>query len=205
MKVPFKKIRPRYIRDIRNRRSIEKHVAYIGEVAWRWNNVCVNLMLVFSHLVDPKDYSIGRSIWLTLQSDKAQREILIALAKARLEHSPRILEEIIWICSQMGRLSGYRNAVIHAPVTVDVDLRYEDHVYVPEEVSSQPHFGKLGNENLAKVHKDLIRDLLLINQYVTYVFFHHLQPERWSLPRRPVMRVLLTKERPKSQTRRRGQ
>ncbi len=181
---------------------MEKHLAYIGEVAWRWNCVCVNLMLVFSHLVDPKDYSIGRGIWLALASDKAQREVLEALAKARLKRNPRTLKNILWAIDQVGKLSGYRNAVIHAPVDADVELGYEDIVYVPEEVSHPRHFNKLGNEDLAKLHRYLIKDLLVINQYITYVFLKHLNPEWWSLPRKPIMRVLLRKGLSKHQTHR---
>jgi hypothetical protein len=200
------------MREMPIRPSVKKHAARIGEIAWAWNNVCTNLLAIFAKLLDPKDYRPGISIWTTLQNDKSQRDILIALAKVRLSEDSQILKELIWTCDQIGQLSGYRNAFIHAPIRVEITLASlkdamspdKDTIYVPADLSTDSHFRKLGNVHLETVYLDVLGDLQSINHYISAIFLAHARSDLWTLPDTPSMRVLLKKGLSKNQTRRRG-
>jgi hypothetical protein len=58
------------------------------------------------------------AIWNALKSDRSQREILLAAAKATLVNggSQKLAEEIDWICKRADTLEDSRNDALHSPL-----------------------------------------------------------------------------------------
>jgi hypothetical protein len=62
-----------------------------------------------------EEYEKAHAIWHSLQSDKAQREVLIATARADRRLPKKLVDHIKWITDRAGELATARNVAIHTP------------------------------------------------------------------------------------------
>jgi hypothetical protein len=105
------------------RDPVKKHARHAGEIIWCWNLLNDHLFGIFvttlGLLGTKRAHEIGHAVWNSFQSDKAQREMLLDVAKAAFPPIPgvraerRELAAIKWLVKQTENLSKHRNDVAH--------------------------------------------------------------------------------------------
>lgn len=148
------------------------------------------MLTVFATLIDAKNLHPGVTIWHTLASDKTQREVLVALAKSRLEKNDINLDAITWVCSSATSLSGYRNAFVHAPVHFKENSDKEMQAFVPEVSAPEKYFNKLGGDDITSIYEKLLGDIISLAAYANAIFFVMNAPHVWTLPEKPSLLTL---------------
>lgn len=103
--------------------AARKYARQIGEIALAWNHLQDALFTVFFALTTDgsiedrhRKHWLSHGIWHSFQSDKAQREMLLELAKKHPGVSPAFFERLKWAVDRTAELGAYRNAVVHTPV-----------------------------------------------------------------------------------------
>src|ERR1700730_1437214 len=96
-----------------------KYARQMGEIALAWNALQDGLFILFwivSTNRRQQEYPIAHAIWHSFQSDKAQREMLLAVASANPLLPRKLVDHLKWLVKLTTDLSAYRNAVLHTPV-----------------------------------------------------------------------------------------
>lgn len=172
--------------------AIKKHAKEIGEIAWAWNGLQAQFLSIFSMLVDKTTLTPGINIWHVVLSDKTQRDMLIAVAKARLPDDNPILQEILWTCSKAGELSGYRNAFVHAPIVYMA--KGKGYTAVVNPFATQPtQARKFADRTFSATYKHLLSDLIALESYAGAIYFCARSPAHLDLPERPLLFILQDK------------
>src|SRR5580704_11611935 len=76
-----------------------KHAHQVGEIVTAWNDlqaVCYRLFATLSEAKNPGYMNIAHGIWHSVQSDKTQREMMLAAARGALNPKSRALGQIKW-------------------------------------------------------------------------------------------------------------
>jgi hypothetical protein len=105
---PIGKVMPVHRRVPGNTPLTERHARQVGHLVIAWNRLQSSLFHLFSQLVAPTNHELAHGIWHCIQSDKTQREMLVAAAKAALGKDPKMREHVEWIAKKAGELSPYR-------------------------------------------------------------------------------------------------
>jgi hypothetical protein len=110
-------------------RAYRTHVSVVGEVAYHWNLLHEQLGVLFS-IAAAINNKIGMAVWYSVQSDRGQREMLLAALRANDEEVWNIRlkakAEIEWLTNSVSRaLADRRNDAIHAPCEVAMGV-YQD-------------------------------------------------------------------------------
>jgi hypothetical protein len=102
----------------------------IGEPTLSWNDLHVERGMLFVTVSGGGLANYYFEIWNSLRNDSAKREILMAAARVSLnpalERDQRAFQEVKWIVDEVGKLTGDRNMVAHAPLT---STRSASHVF----------------------------------------------------------------------------
>jgi hypothetical protein len=90
----------------------------LGQLALAWNDLHLSLATLFCTAMGGGFVNPVLAIWNALKSDRSQREILLAAAKATLANgrSQKLAEEIEWICKRADALEDSRNDALHSPL-----------------------------------------------------------------------------------------
>jgi len=146
--------------------AYERHVAAVGEVVFHWNLLHERLGELFGIAADTSPH-VGMAIWYALQSDVAQREILLAALRAsetdeaRWKLRPQAPGDIRWVLKHINeKLRDQRNDAIHAPCEEALAIfeRPDGSKFPAFEVG--PSF-YLGNPRATKLsQKDLVPEFL---------------------------------------------
>jgi hypothetical protein len=147
----MKKHRPRKNRQ----RPTDEHALAIGRIAISWNEFQESLAELFARLFGKRRWRHALAAWQALSNDRAQRDMLRAVAEARFGTDSRASQEVGWLVDQAHQhLSDGRNTGIHMPLMVLRDLN--------DIVSILP-LALFGNRRAKKM---LGKDLL--NEYTAY-------------------------------------
>ena len=90
----------------------------LGQLALSWNDLHLSLAMLFCTVMGGGFVNPPLAIWNALKSDRSQRDILLAAAKAALMNggSQKFAEEIEWICKRADVLEDSRNDALHSPL-----------------------------------------------------------------------------------------
>jgi hypothetical protein len=99
--------------------GVRKHGKRIGDIT-----IIANLLQeAFFHLFwivigDHEDatYEMVHGVWHTIMSDKTQRDMLEAATIGRFGPNSRFAQQIKWAIGRAGKLSEFRNDIVHTPV-----------------------------------------------------------------------------------------
>jgi hypothetical protein len=100
--------------------TLDTYCTALGKVAHAWNHMQEELGKLFCLLCD-MNLSLGMTIWHSLRSDLAQRQMLRAVVEFRgsddgwVELHPEAKETIVALVNGINEFSNKRNAAIHAP------------------------------------------------------------------------------------------
>jgi len=94
----------------------------IGKIVIAWNEYQEELGTIFGKLFGRRQWALALSAWHALESDRAQRSMLAAVARTKLKPQNPMLAEIIWLVERTNQMiSDQRNNGIHTPL-----MRYTD-------------------------------------------------------------------------------
>ena len=91
----------------------------LGQLALAWNGLHETLALLFSMIMGGGDIGRYLAIWHAIKVDRAQRDILLAAARAaELSGSPypKLVSDLKWICGKANAVEGARNDALHSPL-----------------------------------------------------------------------------------------
>jgi hypothetical protein len=98
--------------------AFRPYAVALGQLALAWNDLHLSLGMLFCTAMGGGFVNPALAIWNTIKSDRAQRDILLAVAKASLMNGghQKFAEEIEWICKNADALEDTRNDALHSPL-----------------------------------------------------------------------------------------
>src|ERR1019366_6955998 len=183
--------------DLRTEAGLaQKRASYInelGELVYAWNALHENLCEVFCAVLSVP-FEVSTAIWHSIQSDRAQRNILRAATENAELKPAAARKSILWLVDQTNKLADKRNDAIHSP--------YAFVLYIQDPpVAELLPFAAMGNprsRNLAS--KELLAEFrwyretaTALGGYAIRVRSGLLRPEEpW--PDRPILPILTQKK-----------
>jgi hypothetical protein len=166
------------------------YAAEMGYVAIMWNAIHAKLAEFFTLLLDRKNPKIGRAIWQTFRSERAQRDALSATARVTLAQHRSHLADFLWLLWQIEMLSSLRNDAVHSALVLASDF-----TAMPHPTADTSRHRRLKGKDLQKEFQ-LYRDDL--NAVRCYAIDLHLstsaelgiQGLSRALPQRPLLQSI---------------
>jgi hypothetical protein len=139
-------------------RLTSAHENAIGKIVIAWNDYQEILGQMFAKLFGRKPWALALSAWHSLDSDRSQRRMLLAVAHAKLKPKDVLLAEIKWLIDNSDRISDQRNIGIHMPL-----MKYTD---IDGNFQILP-LAMYGNKKAAKmVGRDLLKEYAHYEQQI---------------------------------------
>lgn len=97
------------------------------------------LFELFSSFIGDGDnvYPVAYAIWHMFQSDKSQREMVLAVAAAIYPPRSLLLKQIRWLLRMADKIAPYRNAAVHVPTYFVEYLPGRANALMLDEVSAR--------------------------------------------------------------------
>lgn len=194
-------------------KAIADYGKLVGEVTWASNRLHATMAGIFAQLVQPGTQILGLSIWNSVKTDSAQRDMLKGATMGRMDVSKSpFARKIIWLCDAVGKISAYRNDAVHTPM---ITLLNEKGKWAPVPDSSTPmaRAERLDEDKFWRLFRLLRGDFIELDHYACGIFgtlaSQHFGQKPEPLPKRPLLRshVFLSRiqaQKPQKQLRRRG-
>jgi hypothetical protein len=103
------------------KKAFDAYVAAVGKVAHAWNYLHERLGVLFV-AVTGMERNVALSIWYSVKSDHAQREMLKAAIDAtnseRSKRMPNAPDDLKWLLDRADELAEARNNAVHAPCSL---------------------------------------------------------------------------------------
>lgn len=183
---------------------LRQYATAVGELVWASNAAHTEFAILFCHVATPKNFMVGRAVWLSSKSDAGQIEMLEAAAKAS-ETSERLsrkmLANILWATGKAKQLGQKRNDAVHSPT--GFLTKQKPVKIVPLEMGIvRGRFSRLQSTTDLKREFRLVKsDLVQLNVYVRHLWTAIEFPGVYgSLPRRPRLRSCPMKEKQRGLT-----
>ena len=104
--------------------DLDAYYTAVGRSATEWNSLHDLLCNLLRNIVEPLPHALPDkspviAMWNSLHSDRSQRNLLKAAAKASLENDqnlPKAWVDIDWLIKSIEPIAVSRNTIIHAPV-----------------------------------------------------------------------------------------
>jgi len=95
----------------------DAHALAIGKIVMAWNEYQELLAEIFASFFSQGHWGVSLVAWHALNSDRAQREMLRAVALAKLPPDQPETKELKWLLDQTDQMiSDQRNTGTHAPL-----------------------------------------------------------------------------------------
>lgn len=102
-------------------RVMSEHATTVGSIAISWNSLMDSLGNIFYRLSGIQDVAVCYAIWNTPRNDRVLRDILLAVARIKLEHDSDKFRKLQWlIIKQFDRYSNHRDVSVHSPYSVAI-------------------------------------------------------------------------------------
>jgi hypothetical protein len=99
------------------KKAFDAYVAAVGKVAHAWNYLHERLGVLFV-AVTGMERNLALSIWYSVRSDLAQREMLKAAVNAKLPKAP---DDLKWLLDRAQEVANARNDAVHAPCSLYIN------------------------------------------------------------------------------------
>ena len=103
------------------KKAFDAYVAAVGKVAHAWNYLHERLGVLFV-AVTGMERNLALSIWYSVTSDRAQREMLkasvFATSSQRSEKLPKARDDLKWLLDRAEEVADARNNAVHAPCSL---------------------------------------------------------------------------------------
>jgi hypothetical protein len=101
---------------------LDEHAQALGYVALAWTQLHMTMAEVYAQLLTPGAKRKSLATWHAIRNDRAQRDMLLAVAEVVLKPGDPVLGDkhngLIWFYNQMDSFENKRNDALHAPYTV---------------------------------------------------------------------------------------
>jgi hypothetical protein len=100
-------------------RVFDPYTKALGQLALAWNELHETLSVVFCMVMGGGMVNQFLAIWHEIKVDRAQRDILLAAAKAGAMNSsqfPKLISDIEWIWKRANEVEDARNDALHSPL-----------------------------------------------------------------------------------------
>lgn len=134
--------------------AMDDHAMALGHVACSWSAMQDRLGHLFSAVIFGHLSDVALAAWHCHQNDRAQREMLVAAAKAALQTRPEILGETEELKRHVDGLAELRNDFVHASYALL--LRSKSDAVIPDD-----YYGNKRSKKLAAKYAEgsLVKEL----------------------------------------------
>lgn len=166
----------------------------LGYVTWAWNALHADLADLFFVVSGLPDAATARAIWYSQKSDKGAREMLEAVASARLKGHTNLLTELGWFLDEIGKTSAFRNDAFHVLWTTEPSPVTETFLSslartkkaIPDTVRGTTRTKRLVGKDAQKIFRALANYSHELGQFSRSLIAHVDNPNLGEpLPRRP--------------------
>lgn len=163
------------------------HERAIGKIVMAWNDYQEELGKLFGNLFNRRDWQLALSAWHALDNDRAQRNMLVAAARAKLKPNNPVLTEIEWL-NNSNKIADQRNIGIHMPLMKYSERDGSFHI-LPLAMFGNSKAAKMSGRDLLKEYAHFERQIRKMFSYAVALDFA-VTPKRHrrgkgSLPERP--------------------
>ncbi len=149
--------------------GVKRHATQSGQIMWGWNFLQAGFLNIFAQIVAPANRNLALTLWHTIQSDKTQREMTLAVAATVLPDNSKLLADIDWVVKAAQKLSPFRNDSAHTGISLGGDFdekgRYRMMVY-PDIKSGRPAaVERLKQLPVEKYWRNVRGDLWVLGRY----------------------------------------
>jgi hypothetical protein len=178
---------------------IVRHARHVGEILIAWNDLQSKLFMIFWVIVSPERHQVAYGIWHCIQSDKTQRDMVLAAARGALAAKSRMLQHIEWLVDRAAALSVYRNDPAHTAIGFTTDENNKL-VPVPDLVAGRDAALKRLADAPTSTYWERVRgDLWSLSYFAGSIWAHLLPPPTppvpHPFPRRPRLMSIPAKKR----------
>ena len=167
--------------------AVKRHNQQVGNIVWAWNLAHEQLYVLFAYFI--QESKRASAIWHVIQSDKTQREMLLATALAALGETAPLYVEIKWLCDRVGDISTFRKDPAHTPIHVKGPLTVGFLPPLgPSEISGRPQaVERLTTKPTAQFWRAARDDLYMLGLYAWHIHYQLRYPGviGHALPHRP--------------------
>jgi hypothetical protein len=153
--------------------AVRKHARQIGEIALAWNALQDALFVIFWTTATENrddDYSIAYAIWHTFQSDRSQRELLMAVATANAKLPKGLVGHLKWAVDRASELSTFRNDAVHTPVRF-IPISGGQPIPIPDEISARKQaVERLRRNPTARTWRLVRGDLIVLADFCNAIY-----------------------------------
>ncbi len=185
--ISFPKI-SRTIQDPEARRLIRSHAHQIGEVVNAWTDLQTGCFMVFQAVLEAQglqNLNIVHALWHSAQSDSAQREMLLAVARSAFHPKERVFAQIKWLRDKAERMAPLRNDPAHTPVSFSFPAPGAPSLVPNSFVARDPAVKRLRENPLNKSWERIRGDFLVLSIFAFAISLAIRNPHSVSLPCRP--------------------
>lgn len=165
--------------------AVENLCLQLGRVNYHWNVLHGTLQLIFMMLVNDRDAGYffaapAIDLWQTQKSDDGQRSLLKIFAEEKLKADPELRDALLWVISETGKLSTYRNDATHAIFFFAEET--DRVVKVNPLLTASSRANRLQSTGHSDLFKCLIFDLFALDHYSGKIAGIVLDPRTRELP-----------------------
>jgi hypothetical protein len=169
-------------------KRFEPYAIQLGWLAYSWNSLHERLGNLFWTLTGLQDGRIPIAIWNAIENDRAQREMVRAIAEVALTPDNKAKREILWVLGKAQSFEDKRNDALHTPLTFMIDA--DGPRLSSKWFSGHRSATKLKDKDLLEEFKWYGRTANVLSQYVWHISYHLRDPSKVPLPHRPELPAL---------------
>ena len=174
------------------------HARAVGEVLHAWNRAHAALFMVFARIATDNDFGLALALWQTKSGDRAQREMLAAVAANSLAQRKSYLNALKWALAAMKEIGDYRNDVAHS------EMVYYYTELIPGMTVREVTAERLTQRRLDKNWRAVRGDLHALTNYLGHIQFSLGMKMPRPLSRRPKLRFVRSSSARGQETRRKA-
>jgi len=151
------------------RSALRPFAKSVGELVWAYNLAHSRLAWFFNSMFRDTDKNIGRVMWLTLQSDHLQRQLLIAALEAITPANPierRMFKDVLWAAHKIDKLAQLRNDAVHMVTKMNSQHPQWEILVEPTFTASKRAARLQAMKDMNKEFRLARSDLLQLTSYV---------------------------------------
>ena len=150
--------------------GVRRHASQTGQIIWGWNFLQSGFLHIFHQLVAPSNHDLALALWHMIQSDKTQREMVLAAATAVLPENSRLLADIDWLVKRSQDLSPYRNDSAHTGISLGGEFhegRVRMKIHPDQRSGRPPAVARLIDKPVESYWRVVKGDLWVLGRYAS--------------------------------------
>jgi len=181
--------------------AARKHACQIGEITLAWNLLQDGLFVLFWAIASDQrhgELSKAQAVWHSHRNDKAQRDLLLAVALSDSDLPKKLQMNLKWLVDRTNELASQRNDAIHTPVKF---ANFQDGLVIPipQAFSGRKQaVQRMQQLPLAGTWRAIRGDLLVLADFCNAIYSQIVVSgfEGTPWPGKPKLQTVLAKQKP---------